>query len=136
MNRKEMRRLPNAGFTLIEILLVVVIIGMLASIVTVSIPKHMEKARQSKARADIDSLGVAISSYYMEVGKYPPSLDALTQGNDPYLEKAIPADPWGGQYQYNFPGTHPPFKYDLRSLGGDGTESADDVSNWQTDQKK
>ncbi len=139
MNKRHIEhsvsRQTRAAFTLIEILLVVVIIGMLASIVTVSIPRHMEKARKSKARADIGSLGVAISSYYMDEGKYPQNLEALTTGNDPYLEKAIPSDPWGGTYQYRFPGSHPPFKYDLYSLGADGVESGDDISNWMQDTK-
>jgi general secretion pathway protein G len=136
MMNRESGRAPCAGFTLIEILLVVVIIGMLASIVSISVPRHLEKARTSKARADIDSLGVAVSSYYMDEGKYPSGLEALTQGNDPYLEKGIPDDPWGNPYYYAYPGSHPPFKYDLRSLGADGVESADDIANWQTDQKK
>ena len=140
MNERDKKRIETqtrrGGFTLIEILLVVVIIGLLASIVSISVPRHLEKARKSKAAADIDSIGVAVQSYYMEEGKYPATLDLLTSGNDPYLEKGIPLDPWGTAYQYNFPGSHPPFKYDLRSSGADGVESADDISNWQSDQKK
>jgi general secretion pathway protein G len=123
------------GFTLIEILLVVVIIGMLATIVTVSVPKHLEKARRSKAAADVGGLGVAIQSYYMEKGKYPASLDDLTTGEDPFLEKGVPKDPWGNAYIYQFPGTHKPFKYDLQSLGPDGVQSDDDVANWTMDGK-
>jgi general secretion pathway protein G len=128
-------RRGREAFTLIEILLVVVIIGMLATIVTVSVPKHLEKARKSKAAADIGGLGVAIQSYYMEMGKYPASMDLLTQGDDPILEKTIPKDPWGNDYIYAFPGSHKPFKYDLKSLGGDGVESDDDIANWKSDSK-
>jgi general secretion pathway protein G len=128
-------RTGREGFTLIEILLVVVIIGMLATIVTVSVPKHLEKARKSKAAADIGGLGVAIQSYYMEKGKYPPGLASLTEGDDPFLEKAVPKDPWGNDYIYAFPGSHKPFKYDLKSLGGDGVESDDDIANWKTESK-
>ncbi|OQW96935.1 MAG: hypothetical protein BWK77_03145 [Verrucomicrobia bacterium A1] len=128
-------RRGREAFTLIEILLVVVIIGMLATIVTVSVPKHLEKARKSKAAADIGGLGVAIQSYYMEMGKYPANMGLLTAGDDPILEKAVPKDPWGNEYIYAFPGSHKPFKYDLKSLGGDGVESDDDIANWKSDSK-
>jgi len=127
---------PQAGFTLIEMLLVVVIIGLLATIVTVSIPKSLNKARRSKAAADVQSIGVAIQSYYMEEGKYPGSLDALTSGDDPYLETGIPNDPWGNPYSYSYPGSHKPFKYDLTSTGEDGVASDDDIANWKQDTKK
>ncbi|MBP7828944.1 MAG: type II secretion system major pseudopilin GspG [Kiritimatiellae bacterium] len=130
------RALRRAGFTLIEMLLVVVIIGMLATIVSVSIPRHLKSARQSKAAADIQAIGIAVQSYYMEEGKYPSSLDALTSGDDPYLEKGIPKDPWGNPYQYAFPGSHKPFRFDLSSTGEDGVASDDDVANWKQDAKK
>lgn len=129
------RHMRCGGFTLIEILLVVVIIGLLATIVTVSVPKHLEKARRSKAQADIGGIGVAVQSYYMEQGKYPTSLDALTAGDDPYLEQGIPKDPWGNEYLYQFPGSHKPFKYDLASMGADGVQSDDDIANWKQDNK-
>ena len=128
-----MERTARAGFTLIEIMLVVVIIGLLAGIVSVSIPKHLEKARHNKAKADIAGIGLAIQSFYMDNGKYPANLDSLVQGDDPYLDKGIPKDPWGNDYQYADPSTHKPFKYDLKSLGLDGVESDDDIANWKTD---
>ena len=136
MKKEQERKAPGTGregFTLIEILLVVVIIGMLATIVTVSVPKHLEKARKSKAAADIGGIGVAVQSYYMDKGKYPPNLTSLTEGDDPFLEKGIPKDPWGNDYIYAFPGSHKPFKYDLKSLGSDGVESDDDIANWKQD---
>lgn len=132
MNKKnEKRKHARAGFTLIEILLVVVIIGMLATIVAVNVPKNLEKARVNKVRADIQGLGVAIQSYYMEEGKYPTSLDQLTAGDDPYLTQAIPKDPWGGTYQYTYPSSHKPFKYDLQTANPDGKV----IANWNMDQK-
>ena len=130
---QTMERAARAGFTLIEIMLVVVIIGLLAGIVSVSIPKYLEKARHNKAKADIDGIGVAIQTYYMENGKNPDNLDSLVQGDEPYLEKGIPKDPWGNDYQYTYPSAHKPFKYDLKSLGLDGVESDDDIANWKTD---
>lgn len=131
MKRKTERVLGRAanGFTLIEILLVVVIIGLLAGIVTVSIPKHLEKARVNKARADIQGIGVAIQSYYMNEGRYPASLPALSEGDDPYLERGVPKDPWQGEYQYTFPGSHRPYRYDLQTTTPDGKT----IANWNID---
>ena len=126
----------RAGFTLIEILLVVVIIGMLAGIAAVAVPRNIEKARRAKAAADISSIGLAINSYYMEEGKYPQSLDLLTSGDDPYLEKGIPKDPWKNPYVYAFPGSHKPLKFDLYSYGMDGVASEDDVANWKTGEEE
>jgi general secretion pathway protein G len=133
MKKSEQRwRNLRAGFTLIEILLVVVIIGMLATLVAVNVPKQMEKARVNKAKADIRGLGVALNSYYMDKGKFPGSLGDLTSGDDPYLEGDVPNDPWGGQYQYAFPGSHRPYKYDLQCTSPDGKN----IANFNMDQKE
>jgi general secretion pathway protein G len=134
MRRKTDRRIGRAtsGFTLIEILLVVVIIGLLASIVTVSIPKHLESARLNKARADIQGIGVAIQSYYMNEGRYPPSLAALSEGDDPYLERGVPRDPWQGDYQYTYPGSHRPYRYDLQTTTPEGRV----IANWNVDERE
>ena len=133
MNNKneQKRRRNSAGFTLIEILLVVVIIGMLAGIAAVSVPKNMKKARNAKAAADISAIGMAVNAYYLDFGKFPQGLDALGSGDDPYLEKGVPKDPWGADYQYAYPGSHKPLKFDLYSLGEDGSQSEDDIANWK-----
>jgi len=135
MKRTEhsVARTARAGFTLIEIMLVVVIIGLLASIVTVAIPKYLEWARTNKAKADINAIELGIDSYNMINGKYPASLDLLMQGDDPYFKKGIPMDPWGNPYQYTYPGAHKPLKYDVKSLGQDGVDSEDDICNWKQD---
>jgi general secretion pathway protein G len=127
----EQRRHARAGFTLIEILLVVVIIGMLAGIAAVSVPKNMRRAREAKAAADISAISMAIQTYYMDKGKYPSSLDLLVQGEEPYLEKGVPDDPWQNKYQYAYPGSHKPLKFDLYCYGEDGVQSGDDIANWQ-----
>jgi general secretion pathway protein G len=133
MKKHEQRkRNLRAGFTLIEILLVVVIIGMLATLVAVNVPKQMEKARVNKTKADIRGLGVALNSYYMDKGKFPSSLSDLTSGDDPYLEGDVPNDAWGGQYQYSFPGSHKPYKYDLQATSPEGKT----IANYNMDQKE
>lgn len=120
----------RAGFTLIEILLVVVIIGMLATIVAVNVPKYLNTARVNKAWADVDSIGTSIEAFNMTEGKYPKGLTDLTTGEDPYIPAGIPRDPWGNEYQYAYPGSHKPFKYDLKSTGEDGVDSDDDIANY------
>lgn len=132
MQKKQDRR-SRAGFTLIEILLVVTIISLLAGIVAISIPAHNKKARIAKAKADIDGIGVAIQSCLLDTGRYPANLDVLLQGDDPLLT-GIPLDPWQSPYKYTYPGTHKPFKYDLWSFGPDGIDNTDDdIANWKVD---
>ncbi|MDZ4198371.1 MAG: type II secretion system protein GspG [Kiritimatiellia bacterium] len=135
MNKQQVRNLTRQardGFTLIEILLVVVIIGMLATIVTVRVPKHLENARVSKARADIQSIGLAVQTYYMNEGRYPPSLSVLSEGDDPYLERGVPLSPWKGEYQYTYPGSHKPYRYDLQTTTPDGRI----IANWNLDERE
>jgi general secretion pathway protein G len=133
------------GFTLIEIMLVVIIIGILVAMLIPNITGRNEQARQTAARTDIESnLSTALDLYRMDTGVYPNTeqgLNALlsvptsapvpAQWNGPYLKKKkIPQDPWGHDYVYVSPGTHNTDSYDLSSLGPDGVESNDDVANW------
>ena len=136
-----MRR--RSGFTLIELMLVVVIIGVLAAMVVPRLAGRTEEARRSIAAADIKgNLSLALKLYEVDNGRYPSTeqgLKALLEKpvsppspknwKGPYLEQE-PTDPWGKSYAYHYPGTHPPRDYDLSSLGPDGVESEDDVKNW------
>jgi general secretion pathway protein G len=133
MNKYQQRRRRRGGFTLIEILLVVAIIAMLASLVAVNIPKYIQSSRISAARGQISNFDTGINAYLLEHGKYPPTLEALTAGDEPVMA-SLPADPWQNPYKYAYPGRHPPFKYDISSYGPDGVESTDDdLANWKVE---
>lgn len=120
----------TAGFTLVEILLVVVIIGMLATIAAINVPKFLGQGREGKVKADINSIASAVEAYNMVEGKYPSSLSALTEGSDPYM-KNIPKDPWGGEYQYNTPSSHAGHRYDIYSNGEGGRQ----IGTWNLSEK-
>jgi general secretion pathway protein G len=131
------RSAGRAGFTLIEILLVVVIIGILAAVAVPRLGGRVKQSQVAAARASIEAIGTAIRLYELDNGDYPSSLQALLNNpggaqnwRGPYLEKATLNDPWGNAFVYASPGSRNPHSYDLKSMGPDGTESADDVGNW------
>jgi general secretion pathway protein G len=131
MNDKRRTRTAGAaGFTLVEILLVVVIIGMLATIAAINVPKFLGQGREGKVKADLNSISAAVEAYNMVEGKYPGSLQDLTSGNDPYL-KSLPKDPWGSDYQYNVPSSHPGHRYDVYSNGENGNQ----IGTWNIGEK-
>ena len=141
-----MARRRQAGFTLIEIMVVVVILGILAAMVAPKILSRPDQAKVTVARSDIETISQALELYRLDNGLYPSidqGLDALiakpTVAPEPrnwnpegYLKKA-PLDPWGNPYMYLQPGTHG--KYDLYSLGADSREGGEgldaDIGNWQ-----
>lgn len=132
------------GFTLMELLLVLVIIGLLAALVGPTIYQRIRPAKQSAARAQIENFGSALDSFYVDVERYPSDqegIDALRnrpQGannwNGPYLKKDVPKDPWGSPYIYRSPGRNG--GYEITSYGGDGREGGDgenaDVNSWES----
>lgn len=130
------------GFTLLELLVVIVIIGLLAGLVAPRYFDQVGKSNTKVAKAQIESLEKSLDQYRLDVGRYPTSEQGLAALNTkpanvdkwqgPYLKKAVPADPWGNAYQYKSPGEHG--EYDLASLGSDGqvggTGEAADVTSW------
>src|SRR3984885_7395688 len=128
------------GFTLTEIMLVVVIIGILAALVIPKIAGSGERARVTAAAADINGgIKSALGQYEVDNGFYPKSLQDLIQqpGNaknwhGPYFDPPqLPVDPWGNPYVYYYPGKHNQTSYDLLSVGPDGKEGTDDdIGNW------
>lgn len=143
MKPKTMK--DNNGFSLIELMVVLLILGLLIGIVGPRLIGQSDEARVSAARIQIESIGSALKMYKLDNGSYPSTeqgLDALVNmpqtGNVPkkwrkggYMEK-IPKDPWGNDYVYMFPGAHGDF--DLFSYGADGVAGGDDfdkdVTSW------
>ena len=139
--RREARRI--AGFTLLELLVVIVIIGLLAGLVAPRYFDQVGKSNTKIASAQINSLEKALDQYRLDIGAYPtteqglPALFVKPNGVEkwqgPYLKKPAPPDPWGRPYRYKSPGDHG--DYDLISFGADGqaggTGENVDVSNWE-----
>jgi len=143
MSVVQRRQQRARGFTLLELLVVMFILVLLASVVTVLVTKRVEEAKHAKAIADIESMGNAIDQYHLQNGVYPNTLEDLStkpagqdlpNWNGPYIKKAVPDDPWNRPYVYVVPGEHNADSYDLYSLGRDGkqggTGSDADVTNW------
>ena len=136
----------SKGFTLIELMLVVIIISILSAMVVPRLVGRSQEARIAAAQADIESnIALALDMYELDTGTYPTTEQGLaalirkptmspvpTSWKGPYLKK-IPKDPWGNEYNYANPGLHNLQDYDLSSFGTDGIESQDDIVNWQTD---
>ncbi len=136
------RNTRHAGFTLLELLVVMVIIGLLAGYVGPRFFSQIGKSEVKAARAQIDGLEKALDQYRLDNGRYPTTeegLKALTERpstaikwSGPYLKKAVPLDPWERPYIYKAPGEHG--EYDLSSLGKDGqpggSDEAADITNW------
>lgn len=133
----------QAGFTLIEMIIVVVIIGLLAGLVAPQFMKQQGRAETKTARAQIELFGTALDTFRLDVGRYPTSQEGLAalmqkpNGADrwdgPYLKKDLPLDPWGKPYVYKSPGDHGP--YDIISYGADGvpggSDTNSDINSWE-----
>ena len=141
------RRVAQRGFTLVELLLVLVILGVLAAIVVPKFSGRTEQARETAAVSQISTFGTALDAFEVDNGYYPKGkngLQDLTQvpqnvpnWRGPYLKGEIPLDPWGNPYVYECPGRNNPSSYDIMSTGPDGREGGDDdVTNWQQGEQR
>ena len=137
------RSAAQAGFTLVELLVVLVILVLLASVVAPRVIGYLGSSRTKAAKVQIHSLSTALELYKVDTGRYPSTSEGLKalismpagaqSWNGPYLtKKEVPNDPWGRPYAYRSPGEHGPF--DLQSLGADnqpgGTSENEDVTSW------
>ena len=143
------RKAASHGFTLIEILVVIIVLGLLAALVGPRILGRVSEAKSAAARTQIELLGLALDNYRLDNGSYPtteqglaalqviPTRDPIPLNwRGPYLRKAVPLDPWGRAYLYKSPGDVNPQGYDLLTYGRDGQPGGSgedaDITSWES----
>jgi len=128
-----LNRRRRSGFTLLELVVVIIVLGLLAGIVAPQIIGRLSEAKSTTARTQIELLSAALDGYRLDNGSYPTTDQGLaalrerptrapvpTNWRGPYIRKAVPLDPWGRPYLYRVPGERNPSAFDLESLGRDG----------------
>jgi len=142
LREKPEKSSRQAGFTLIELMVVLFILGLLAALVGPRLMGRVGVAKQKTAQTQIQLLATSLDLFHLDVGRYPTEeegLKALVEAPEglagwagPYLDKGVPKDPWGRDYVYKCPGEHGP--YDLTSLGADGAPGGEgenrDITNY------
>ncbi len=140
----------RAGFTLIEMLVVIAVIAVLAAVVSPMVFRNVSDAKLTAARAQIENFGLALDAYRLDNDYYPSTAQGLTSlrrkpdGNPvargwrgPYVRQDIPLDPWDRAYTYRSPGDSSPGSYDLLSLGRDGQPGGEgedaDIVSWRAE---
>lgn len=138
---QQERKRTQSGFTLVELLLVLLILATLAAIVVPKFTGRSEQAKVTAARTQIANFESVLEAFEVDNGTYPRGSNGLndlivkpsyaTGWQGPYLRQSIPNDPWGNPYIYEYPGKHNPSGYDILSMGPDGrTGGGDDITNW------
>ncbi|OGP73765.1 MAG: type II secretion system protein GspG [Deltaproteobacteria bacterium RBG_16_49_23] len=140
---KDHDRRGERGFTLIEIMIVIIIIGLMAGLVAPRLMDKLTQAKHKAAKAQVALYGTALDTFRLDVGRYPTTEEGLKvlrekppgveMWKGPYLSKEVALDPWGKPYIYKSPGEHG--DYDLLSFGLDGVEGGEgenqDVMSWK-----
>lgn len=141
MRRSRIRANRNRGFTLVELMLVMLILAILAAVVVPKLAGHSEEAKKAAAKADIAQLDNAFDMFEVNCGRYPTSDEGVgalvtMPGNvppgswkGPYVKKGMPKDPWGNPYVYVAPGQHNK-DYDLYTTQGGKDSSGNEINNW------
>ena len=141
VQKGSIRSRHHQGFTLVEMLLVLVILATLAAVVVPKFAGRSKQAKETSARSQIANLEIALDMFETDNGYYPSGnggLDELvnqpnnaTSWQGPYIKKGVPVDPWGNNYIYEFPGKQNNSGYDIMSMGPDGrVGGSDDITNW------
>lgn len=142
LSRKKNTPISHNGFSLMELLVVLVIIGLLAALVGPNLFRQTKAAKRSAAKAQIENFITALDTFFIDVGRYPSNSEGLSAlrssvntGNwqGPYLKKEIPSDPWGNAYFYRTPGRNGGFE--IVSFAADGVEGGEgeaaDIRSWE-----
>ncbi|MCX6584236.1 MAG: type II secretion system major pseudopilin GspG [Candidatus Aminicenantes bacterium] len=142
MNRIKIRN-NEKGFTLIEIIIVVIILSLIAALVGPRLFKKVEKSKQQITKTQIVMIENSVKMFKLDTGRYPTTEEGLkilmentggiSNWDGPYLEKGIPKDPWGKDYVYTYPGKN--YTFEIVSLGADGLPGGEgenkDINNWE-----
>ena len=139
-DKQGRRRTRQRGFTLVELLLVLVILALIGGLVLPRIIGTAERANVRAAKSQIDRIAMAVDNYYLDTGTKPDNLDQLVDEpgdvdgwNGPYIRRSILKDPWGKEYEFRNPGEHGDF--DIISFGADGQAGGEDnnadITNWE-----
>lgn len=146
--RRVKRVRPRRGFTLLELVIVIAIIAVLASVVAPNLVRHAGDAKVQAARSQIEMLGLALEAYHLDLDDYPRSADGLealrvrpAEVSDteiwrgPYIKRDVPTDPWGRPYVYRYPGLVDSTTFEILTLGRDGipggTGDDRDMNSWE-----
>jgi general secretion pathway protein G len=147
-SKRRDKRSVEAGFTLIELMVVLAILAMLVVAIVPNVMGRSDDAKQSKAKTDVAMTESMLDLFYLDMGRYPTTEEGLRvlfsapdegaeKWKGPYPKKPIPKDPWGNPYVYESPGSHSPMPYEVSSLGKDGQEGGEkfdaDVVSWITE---